>query len=73
MDILDQMILGSANTPHSIEKLYQKLNLSMSSLNLVSLPKECHSYTFKNLFDYCVRNKCGIPIGVYKKIDDFAD
>lgn len=28
MDILDQMILGSANTPQEIMKVYQQLNLS---------------------------------------------
>jgi len=47
----------------------------MCSLNLENIPKGCHSHTFKNIFDYCVRNQCGVPIGIRKKIDvnDDAD
>ena len=75
MDILEQMILGAANTPLSIERIYQQLNLSMCSLNLESIPKNCHTFTFSKIFEFCVRNSIGIVIGVYKRIDasDEAD
>ena len=29
--------------------------------------------TFKNIYEFCVRNKYGIPIGVYKKIQAHDD
>jgi hypothetical protein len=45
----------------------------MASLNIADIPKGCGSNTFKNIFDFCVRNKYGIPIGVYKKIQAHDD
>jgi len=67
MDILDQMIMGSANTPADILKVYKQLNLSMCSLNLVEIPKKCTSYAFQNIFEHCVKNYGMVPLGVYKR------
>lgn len=46
MDILDQMIIGSANTHKDIIAVYKQLNLSMCSLNLVPIPKGSNSLVF---------------------------
>ena len=42
-EILEQMIIGGANTPESIMSLYGRLNLSKCSLNLIEIPKDCTS------------------------------
>jgi len=65
------MILGSANTPAEILKVYKQLNLSLCSLSLVEIPKKCNSFVFSNIFEYCVKNHHMVPLGVYKRsIDD---
>jgi len=48
------MIIGSANTPEEVMKYYRRLSLSKCSLNLIEIPKECSSYTFSDVFEYCV-------------------
>lgn len=70
MDILDQFIMGSANTPSDVLKIYQQLNLSMCSINTVEIPKSCTSYIFWNVFEYCLRHYNMIVLGVYKKRED---
>ena len=70
MDILDQFIMGSANTPANILKIYQQLNLSMCSINTVEIPKSCTSYVFWNVFEHCLKHYNMILIGVYKRHDD---
>jgi hypothetical protein len=60
------MIIGSANTPEEVMKYYRRLSLSKCSLNLIEIPKECSSYTFSDVFEYCV-GKQQIPIAVYKR------
>lgn len=70
MDILDQFIMGSANTPSNILKIYQQLNLSMCSINTVEIPKSCTSYIFWNVFEHCLKHYNMVVIGVYKKHDD---
>jgi hypothetical protein len=67
-DILEQMILGSANTPESIMKYYRQLSLSKSSLNLIECPKGV-PMVFQDIFEHCVKNNM-IPIGVYKRHDE---
>jgi len=70
MDILDQFIMGSANTPSNVQKIYQQLNLSMCSINTVEIPKACTSYIFWNVFEFCLRHYNMVVIGVYKRHDD---
>ena len=67
MDILYQMIMGSANTPAEILKKYKLLNLSMCSLNLIDIPSGVTSLCFSNVFEFCVKNHKMVCIGVYKK------
>lgn len=38
-DLLEQMIMGSANTPESVMKYYRQLSLSKCSLNLIEIPR----------------------------------
>lgn len=66
-EILEQMIMGSANTPEQIMKFYRTLYLSKCSLNLIEIPKGCTSLIFSDIFEYCVKFKNTIPIAVYKK------
>ena len=70
MDILDQFIMGSANTPSNILKIYQQLNLSMCSINTVKIPNTCTSYIFWNVFEHCLRNYNMVVLGVYKRWED---
>ena len=70
VDILDQFILGSSSTPAEIQKVYQQLNLSMCSLNLVEIPRGCNSLIFSNVFEYCVKNRNMVPVGIYKRTVD---
>ena len=70
MDILDQFIMGSANTPSDVLKIYQQLNLSMCSINTVEIPKACTSYVFWNVFEHCLRHYNMIVLGVYKRRED---
>ena len=60
------MIIGSANTSKEIMKCYRRLSLSKCSLNLIEIPKECTSYQFSDVFEYCV-NRQQIPIAIYKR------
>ena len=66
-EILEQMIMGSANTPEAIMKHYRRLNLSKCSLALISIPKSCSSMNFQDVFESCVKFNNMIPIGVYRK------
>jgi hypothetical protein len=69
-EILDQLIMGSANTEEKYAKLYKQFNLSQCSLISVPVP-EIRKLSFSNLFEYYVKVHNMIPIGVYKKsIDD---
>ena len=70
MDILDQFIMGSANTPSDVLKIYQQLNLSMCSINTVEIPQSCTSLIFWNVFEYCLRHYNMIVLGVYKRRED---
>ena len=70
VDIIDQMIMGSANTSAEIMKIYKAMNLSISSLNLVEIPRGCDSLIFSNVFEYCVKNRNMVPVGVYKRHTD---
>jgi len=71
MDILNQMIMGSANVPANILKIYKQLNLSMSSLNLIEIPKSCNSVVFAVIFEHCLKNYNMVVLGVYKRqMDD---
>ena len=71
-EILEQMIIGGANTPESIMKHYRSLNLSKCSLNLIEIPKDCTSMQFSDVFEYCV-NRHQIPIAVYKRHTEEKD
>lgn len=64
------MIMGSANTSAEIMKIYKQMNLSISSLNLVEIPRGCDSLIFSNVFEYCVKNRNMVPVGVYKRHTD---
>jgi len=67
-EILEQLIMGSANTPRSIMQYYHMMNLSKCSLNLISIPQACTSMYFSDIFEFCVKSKpCKIPIAVYKR------
>ena len=70
-EILEQLIMGSANTPRSIMQFHHMMNLSKCSLNLVNIPKQCTSMYFSDIFEFCVKSKpCKIPIAVYKRHTD---
>jgi hypothetical protein len=69
-EILEQMIMGSANTPESVMKYYRRLSLSKCSLNLIEIPKLCTSMVFSDIFEYCVKYHNMIPIAVYKRHSD---
>jgi hypothetical protein len=66
-EILEQMIMGSANTSQEVMKHYRRLSLSMCSLNLIEIPKNCTSMVFSDIFEYCVKFDNMIPIAIYKK------
>ena len=65
-EILEQLIMGSANTSEKLVKLYKQFNLSQWSLTSVPVP-DLKKLTFKNVFEYEVKVNNMIPIGVYKK------
>lgn len=71
-EIIEQMIMGSANTPESIMHFYRLMNLSKCSLNLINIPSQCTSMYFCDIFEFCVKNKPNsmIPIAIYKKHSD---
>jgi hypothetical protein len=69
-EILEQMIMGSANTPEAVMKYYRRLSLSKCSLNLIEIPKLCTSMVFSDIFEYCVKYHNMIPIAVYKRHSD---
>ncbi|CAI2380858.1 unnamed protein product [Moneuplotes crassus] len=64
-EILNQMIMGSANTPEKLSKVYKQFNLSQCSLTSVDVP-DIKNLSFSNLFEYFVKVHNTIPIGVYK-------
>jgi len=64
-EILDQLIMGSANTSEQLAKIYKQFNLSQCSLTLVPVP-DIKKLSFENLFEYFVKVHNMIPIGVYK-------
>lgn len=64
-EILDQLIMGSANTPEKLAKIYKQFNLSQCSLTSVDVP-DIKKLSFENLFEYFVKVHNTIPIGVYK-------
>lgn len=65
--------MGSASTNAEIMKIYKQMNLSISSLNLVEIPRNCDSLLFCNVFEYCVKNRNMVPIGIYKRsFDDLS-
>ena len=70
MDLLDQFIMGSANTPANILKIYQQLNLSMCSINCVEIPKTCTSYVFWNIFEHCLKYYNMTVLGIYKRHEE---
>lgn len=70
-DILEQMIMGSASTPVEIMKVFRYLNLSICSLNLISIPAACSAAAhFIDVFEYCVTQKNMIPIAIYRRHTD---
>lgn len=70
-EILEQMIMGSANTSECVMKYYRRLSLSKCSLNLIEIPKNCTSMVFSEIFEFCV-NRQQIPIAVYKRHSEDA-
>lgn len=66
-EILEQLLLGHANTSEKVSKIYKQLNLSMSSLNLVDIPKKCKILTFDSVFETCIKHYRMIVIAVYKR------
>ena len=42
----------------------------MCSLNLVAIPQKCPGFTFKNVFEHCVKHYGMVPLGVYKQTND---
>ena len=68
-EILDQLIMGSANTSEKFSKLYKQFNLSQCSLTSVPVP-DIRKLSFENLFEYFVKVHNMIPIGVYKRSSD---
>lgn len=69
-EILDQLIMGSANTNEKYAKLYKQFNLSQCSLTSVPIPEDIRNLSFENLFEYFVKVHNMIPIGVYKQNTD---
>ena len=67
-DLLEQIIMGPANTPEAVMKYYKQLSLSKCSLNLVEIPRGV-PMVFQDIFEHCVKNKM-IPIGVYKRQEE---
>lgn len=67
-DLLEQIIMGPANTPQSVMKYYKQLSLSKCSLNLIEIPRGV-PMVFQDIFEHCVKNNM-IPIGVYKRQDE---
>ena len=61
------MIMGQANTPSEIMFWYRYLNLSICSLNLISIPDACAAVHFIDVFEYCVTHKNMIPIAIYRR------
>ena len=77
-EILEQLILGSANTSEKITKNMQALNLSQSSLQLVDIPKKCRTKNdeemiFENIFETCLKSYKMIIIAVYKRDQDVSE
>jgi hypothetical protein len=77
-EILEQLILGSANTSEKITKGMQALNLSQSSLQLVDIPKKCRTKNdegmiFENIFEICLKSYKMIIIAVYKRDQDVSE
>ena len=68
-EILEQMIIGSANTSERLSKIFSQLSLSQSSLNLVGIPKKCKVLTFDSVFETCIKHYKMIIIAVYKRYD----
>ena len=64
-EILDQLIMGSANTSEKLSKVYKQFNLSQCSLTSIDVP-DIKKLSFENLFEYFVKVHNTIPIGVYK-------
>lgn len=69
-EILEQMIMGQANTPPEIMVWYRYLNLSICSLNLINIPDACAAVHFIDVFEYCVTHKNMIPIAIYRRHND---
>lgn len=67
-DLLEQIIMGPANTPQTVMKYYKQLSLSKCSLNLIEIPRGV-PMVFQDIFEHCVKNNM-IPIGVYKRQDE---
>ena len=71
-EILNQFIMGSANTPQLLLKLYKQFNLSQSALHLVPTP-QIGNMQFANIFEYLLKDYNMITIGIYRKhnvVDD---
>ena len=66
-EILEQLIMGSANTPAYIMQQYRSLLLKKCSLNLVEIPRSINSMQWGDVFENCVKFHNMIPIGVYKR------
>ena len=64
------MIMGQATTPPEIMVWYRYLNLSICSLNLISIPDACAAVHFIDVFEYCVTHKNMIPIAIYRRHND---
>jgi hypothetical protein len=69
-DLLEQIIMGPANTPESVMKYYRQLSLSKCSLNLIDIPRGV-PMVFQDIYEHCVKNNM-IPIGIYKRQDEFS-
>jgi hypothetical protein len=74
-EILEQMVMGSANTSPAIMHFYRLLNLSKCSLSLIKIPTTCNSMYFSDIFEFCVKSKphSMIPIAVYKRHEEKSD
>lgn len=69
-DLLEQIIMGPANTPESVMKYYRQLSLSKCSLNLIDIPRGV-PMVFQDIYEHCVKNNM-IPIGIYKRQDEYT-
>jgi len=66
-EILDQLIMGSANTPLPIKHINKQLNLDQCQLHLTGIPEKVTNYAFKAIYEHCVKHHNMIPIAVYKR------